>query len=163
MFIYLLTESYIVNAEKKKDSITKELERNEKEMRKTVKMINDLAHSYLTEAAILFLEDKLEKEFNIKANITSIEFEKRADFDLFTELGDKLILGKVRRKATLNTLKSLERSTEKLLEAKPEFRKKKIILIIYAKKATEQLIVECKRKGIYLTLGYAEDFTPLKL
>jgi len=86
MFIYLLTESYIVSVEKKKDSITKDLERNEKRLRKTVKMINALAHSYMTEAAVLFLEDKLEKEFNIKANIISIEFEKiRADFDLFAD------------------------------------------------------------------------------
>jgi len=145
-----------VSAEKKKDLIAKELERNEKKLRKTLKMIDDLAHTYLTEATVLFLEDKLKKEFNIKANIISIEFEKGADFDLFANLNDKLILGKVRRKATLNALKSLERSTEKLLEAKPEFRKKKPI--IYAKKVTPRLIEE---KGIYLTSGFTGDFTPL--
>jgi len=124
-------------------------------------MINDLAHSYLIEAAVLFLEDKLEKEFNIKANIKSLEFEKiRADFDLFADLGDKLILGKVRRKATLNTLKSLERSIEKLLEARPEFGKKKIIPVIYAKKVTPRLIEECERKGIYLTSGCTGTLLP---
>jgi len=51
-------------------------------------------------------------------------------------------------------LKSLERSIEKLLEARPEFRKKKIIPVIYAKKVTPRLIEECERKRIYLTSGF---------
>jgi len=35
--------------------------------------------------------------------------------------------------------------------------------MIYTKRATEELIEECKRRGIYLTLGEEGDLTPLRL
>jgi len=146
-----------------KSDLNKELDLLEKKARKTVRMLNDLAQSYLNEAAVRFLEDKLEKEYGIKATIISIIFEKiNAEF-IVADLGDKLILGKVRRRATLKTLFSLEKSIEKLLKIKPEYQKKKTIPMIYAKRVTEGLIEECKRKGIYLTLGEEGDLTPLKL
>ena len=59
-----------------KGDLDKELDLLEKKVRKTVRMINDLAQSYLNEAAVRFLEDKLEREYGIKAKIIPIIFEK---------------------------------------------------------------------------------------
>jgi len=97
----------------------KELELLEKEVRKTVRMLNDLAQSYLNEAAVRFLEDKLEREYGIRAAVIPIIFEKINAELIVADLGDKLILGKVRRRATLKTLFSLEKSIDKLLKVKP--------------------------------------------
>jgi len=146
-----------------KGDLDKDLDLLEKKVRKTVRKLNDLAQSYLNETAIRFLEDKLEREYGIKVTIIPIIFEKIGAEFIVADLGDKLVLGKVRRRATLKTLFSLEKSIEKLLKIKPEYQKKKIIPMIYAKRATEELIEECRRKGIYLTLGEDGDLTPLRL
>jgi len=109
-----------------------------------------------------FLANKLKSEYNLDVLVRSFEIDNVVNFDIFADLGDKVILGEVKARAGVKAVEQLERAIEKLLKARPEFQKKKIIPMIYAQHATEGLIEECKRKGIYLTLGYA-DLTPLRL
>ena len=109
-----------------------------------------------------FLANKLKNEYNISVVVRSFEIDNVIEFGIFADLGDKVILGEVKARARVKTVKQLERAIEKLLEIRPEFQRKKIISMIYAQHATEGLIEECKRKGIYLALGHA-DLTPLNL
>jgi len=131
-----------------------------KQLRDINNAINNLAES-IEYRAREFLTNKLKVEYNVNVPVRSFEIENVVQFDIFADLGDKVILGEVKVRAGVKAVKQLEKAIEKLLEARPEFQKKKIIPMIYAKKATEDLIEECNRKGIYLTLGYA-DLTPLK-
>jgi len=109
-----------------------------------------------------YLTHKLKNEYNIEVPVIPFEIENVFQFDIFADLGDKLILGEVKIRAGSKTVKQLEKAIEKLLKAKPEFKKKKIIPMIYARRFTKALVEECKRKEIYLTTGY-KDLTPLKL
>jgi len=110
-----------------------------------------------------YLTHKLKNEYNIEVDVVPFEIENVVQFDIFADLGDKLILGEVKVRAGSKTIKQLEKAIEKLLKAKPEFQQKKIIPMIYARRYTVSLVEECKRKGIYLTLGEEGDLTPLKL
>jgi len=109
-----------------------------------------------------YLTHKLKNEYNIEVDVVPFEIENVVQFDIFADLGDKLILGEVKVRVGSKTIKQLEKAVEKLLKAKPEFQQKKIIPMIYARRYTISLVEECKRKGIYLTTGY-KDLTPLKL
>ena len=110
-----------------------------------------MAFLFLEEIIIVFLKYKSKKELNIKPEVRYLEIENVVQFDIFTDLRDKLILGKVKRRADTKTLKELEKSIERLLKVITEFRRKKIIPMIYAKKATEELIEERERKGLILS------------
>ena len=109
-----------------------------------------------------YLTHKLKNEYNLEVPVTPFKIENVVQFDIFADLGDKLILGEVKIRAGSKTVKQLEKAIEKLLKSKPEFKEKKIIPMIYARRFTRVLVEECKRKGIYLTTGY-KDLTPLKL
>jgi len=142
------------------NGMAKKQDRMIKQLRDINNAINNLAES-VEDRAREFLTNKLKVEYNVNVPVRSFEIENVVQFDIFADLGDKLILGEVKVRAGVKAVRQLERAIEKLLEVRPEFQKKKIIPVIYAKKATEDLIEECNRKGIYLTLGYA-DLTPLK-
>jgi len=139
----------------------KQQERTNKELRYLRRAIENLAIS-IEEEAIEFLTHKLKKEYNLNVKVRSFEIENVVQFDIFAEIGDKLILGEVKSRAGVKAVEQLENSIKKLLRAKPEFQNKKIIPVIYAKRYTEELIETCEKKGIYLTSGFV-DLTSLKL
>jgi len=116
----------------------------------------------IEEEAIDFLTHKLKKEYNLNVKVRSFEIENVVQFDIFADLGDKLILGEVKARAGVRAVEQLENTIKTLLRAKPDFQNKKIIPVIYAKRYTEELIEACEKKGIYLTTGFI-DLTQLKL
>jgi len=149
------------NLAKQQEETNKRLSRIEKELKYVGKSFENFAIS-IEEEAIEFLTHKLRKEYNLNAFVRRFELENVAEFDIYADLGDKIILGEVKIRAGISSVKQLEKVIEKLLSKKPELRSKKIIPMIYAKRYTEGLIEECERKGIYITTGFV-DLTKLKL
>lgn len=153
---------------KKHEETNKRLERLEKQQERMIRQLKylnnfleNIAQS-IEEEARDFLAYKLKKEFNLDVEVRSLRIEKVVEIDILADLGDKAIIGEAKVRAGSKAVKQLERAIEKLLKAKPEFQQKKIIPMIYAKDYTQDLLEECKRKGIYLTSGRM-DLTPLKL
>lgn len=153
---------------KRLESMDNRLESIDKNQKKMVKQLSDISNAInnLAESveykARRFLANKLKNEYNVNVLVRSFEIENAIQFDIFADLGDKVFLGEVKVRAGVKAIKQLERAIEKLLEVRPEFQKKKIIPMIYARRATEDLIEECNKKGIYLAIEDA-DLTPLKL
>ena len=147
--------------ERRVEKLEKQQKRTNKELRYIRRAIENLVIS-IEEEAIEFLTHKLKKEYNLNVKVRSFEIENVVQFDIFADLGDKLILGEVKARAGVRAVEQLEKAIEKLLKAKPEFQNKKIIPVIYAKRYTEELIEACEKKGIYLTTGFV-DLTQLKL
>jgi len=145
----------------KLESIDKKQDKMVKQLRDINNALNSLAES-IEYRARRFLANKLKNECNVNVLVRSYEIENVAQFDIFADLGDKVILGEVKVRAGARAVRQLEKAIEKLLEVKPEFKKKKIIPMIYTRRATEDLIEECNKKGIYLAIEDA-DLTPLKL
>lgn len=52
----------------------------------------------------------------------------------------------VKMRANVKVVQQLEEAIKTLLRVKPEFQNKKIILVIYPKRYTEELIEICKKK-----------------
>ena len=154
-------EKRVEKLEKQQERMIKEQERTNKELRYLRRAIENMVIS-IEEEAIEFLTHKLKKEYNLDVKVRSFEIENVVQFDIFADLGDKIILGEVKSRAGVKAVEQLENAIKKLLKAKPEFQNKKIIPVIYAKRYTEELIETCEKKGIYLTTGFV-DLTSLKL
>jgi len=144
----------------KLESIDKKQDKMVTQLRDINNALNNLAES-IEYRARRFLANKLKNEYNANVVVRSFEIEDVVQFDIFADLGDKVILGEVKVRAVVKAVKQLEKAIEKLLEAKPEFKNKKIIPMIYTRRATEDLIEECNKRGIYLAIEDA-DLTPLK-
>ncbi|ARM76681.1 hypothetical protein [Acidianus manzaensis] len=146
--------------DEKFDAMLKSIRKLEKQNDQTLRTIANMTTS-LEQEAMEHVMYMLKNKFNMEVDLYRLEI-KNIEIDIYGENKDYVVIGEVKTRGGISTLKQFEKHLKIIKQAKPEINNKKLILIIYAPVVTKELVDSCREKGIYLTNGY-RDFTELKL
>ncbi|BDC17182.1 hypothetical protein [Acidianus sp. HS-5] len=141
---------------KKRDKIINKLLKQNQQILRT---LENLTESFEQEA-IEHLEYVIKSKFNVDVELYRFEIPHKLEIDIYGEFGNYVVVGEVKARAGISTLKKLEEKIEKLKAYKFGIEGKKIIPVIYAMTVTKELADTCRQKGVYLTNGY-KDYTLL--
>jgi chromosome segregation ATPase len=150
------------------ESIERENKKRDKTINKLLKQNQQILRTLenltgsLEQEAIEHMEYVIKSKLNVDVELYRLELLHKLEIDIYGEFGGYVIVGEVKARAGISTLKKLEEKIKKLKAYKLEIEKKKIIPVIYAMTVTKELVESCNKKGVYLTNGY-KDYSPLPL
>jgi len=150
------------------ESIERENKKRDKTINKLLKQNQQILRTLenltgsLEQEAIEHMEYVIKSKLNVDVELYGLELLHKLEIDIYGEFGGYVIVGEVKARAGISTLKKLEEKIQKLKAYKLEIEKKKIIPVIYAMTVTKELAESCNNKGVYLTNGY-KDYSPLPL